>query len=101
MFSICMEACINAGFKPNIVCESNHTPTCLALISAGMGIGFFPREKLENEKFATVIVPLKQALKKDIVMAVNKDAAFSPVAAKFNRFVVHWVGALENQNQSL
>ena len=97
MFSICLEACSHAGFTPNIVCESNHTPTCLALISAGMGIGFFPREKLENDQFSTVVVQLNQALKKEIVLAVKKDAAFSPVGAKFNRFVAQWASALEHR----
>ncbi|NMC32417.1 MAG: LysR family transcriptional regulator [Veillonellaceae bacterium] len=96
MFSICLQACNHAGFQPNIVCESNHTPTCLALISAGMGIGFFPREKLENERFATVVVRLNQAMKKDIVLAVNKEAAFSPVAAEFNRFVTQWAKGLQH-----
>jgi len=94
MFSICMDACIKAGFHPNIVCESNHSPTCLSLISAGMGIGFFPGEKLKETPFPIAIVPLKQPLKKEIVLAFGKEATFSPVAAKFHSFVLKWVNSL-------
>ena len=94
MFSICMDACIKAGFHPNIVCESNHSPTCLSLISAGMGIGFFPGEKLKNTTFDIAIAKIKQPLKKEIVLAFGKQAALSPVAEKFHNFVLKWIDAL-------
>jgi DNA-binding transcriptional LysR family regulator len=95
MFSICMDACIKAGFHPTIVCESNHSPTCLSLISAGMGIGFFPREKLKNTSFDIAVSQIKQPLKKEIVLAMGKQATLSPVAAKFHNFVLKWVDALK------
>ena len=94
MFSICMEACVKAGFVPHIVCESSHSPTCISLISAGMGIGFFPREKLENSKFALATVKLKQSLTKNIVLARKKHAVETPACIKFHRFVLDWVAAL-------
>lgn len=95
MYSICMDACIRAGFHPHIVCESNHSPTCLSLISAGMGIGFFPWEKLKNTTFEIAIAQIKQPLKKEIVLAFGKQATLSPVAAKFHNFVLKWVEALK------
>lgn len=94
MFFLCMEACVNAGFHPNIVCESNHSPTCLSLISAGMGIGFFPLEKIENTKIDLAIARLSEPLKKDIVLAVRKEGGLSPVAARFHNFVLQWIDSL-------
>lgn len=91
MFSTCMEACQAAGFAPRIVCESSHSPTCLSLISAGMGIGFFPWEKLEKPTFDVAIVRLNQPLKKEIVLAVSRDSAATPAAAKFYGFALQWV----------
>ena len=94
MYSILMEACLRAGFTPDIVCESSHSPTCLSLISAGMGIGFFPWEKLEKTSFDIAVVKLKHPLKKEIVLAINKESAMTPAAAKFINFVLQWVAAL-------
>ncbi len=94
MFFLCMEACVNAGFHPNIVCESNHSPTCLSLISAGMGIGFFPLEKIENTKIDLAIARLSAPLKKDIVLAARKEGGLSPVAARFHNFVLQWIDSL-------
>lgn len=42
IYHICLVACNNAGFQPKIVCQSSHSPTSLALINAGIGVGFFP-----------------------------------------------------------
>ena len=94
MHYTCMEACAEAGFKPQIVCQSNHSPTCLALISAGMGIGFFPREKISGQKLAIAVVKLKQPVQKNIVLAVGKHFSLSPAVVAFNRFVIDWVQAL-------
>ncbi len=95
MFFICLEACLKAGFTPNIVCESNHSPTCLSLISAGMGIGFFPLEKIENTKSDIAIAQIKQPLQKDIVVAIRKEMQLSPVAATFHKFVLKWIETLK------
>lgn len=94
MFFLCMEACVSAGFHPNIVCESNHSPTCLSLINAGMGIGFFPLEKIENTKIDLAIARLSEPLKKDIVLAARKEGGLSPVAARFHNFVLQWIDSL-------
>lgn len=95
MHYTCMEACAQAGFKPQIVCQSNHSPTCLALISAGMGIGFFPLEKVTGHNFNIAVVKLKQPVQKNIVLAIAKHVSLSPAVVAFNRFVLNWVQALK------
>lgn len=95
MHYTCMEACAKAGFKPQIVCQSNHSPTCLALISAGMGIGFFPHEKISGQKIDVAVVKLKQPVQKNIVLAIAKHYPLSPAVVTFNQFVIDWVQALK------
>ncbi len=53
MYSICQNACMEARFKPNIICTVNNSSIRLKMIEAGLGVGFFPQEdKMEylNEK---------------------------------------------------
>lgn len=95
MYYTCIEACAQAGFKPNIVCQSSHSPTCLSLINAGMGIGFFPQEKLKGQSFDFAVVKLKQPVQKDIALAVAKGASLAPAAATFYKFVLQWVNTLD------
>lgn len=94
MYYTCMEACAKAGFKPSIVCQSSHSPTCLSLISAGMGIGFFPEEKIEGQAFDFAIVKLNQPVKKDIALAIAKHASPAPAVTTFYNFVLQWVKTL-------
>lgn len=95
MYYICMEACARAGFKPSIVCQSSHSPTCMSLISAGLGIGFFPTEKIEGQSFEMAIVKIKQPIVKDVALAIRKHALNPPAVVKFTRFVLQWVKNLQ------
>ena len=97
MYHICMEACAQAGFKPNIVCQGNHSPTCLSLISAGMGIGFFPYEKIEAQKFEIGVVKLKEPVRKDIALVIGKYTSMTPAVTIFCRFVLHWADQLRSK----
>ena len=91
MHYICLEACLKAGFKPNIVCQSSHSPTCLSLINAGMGIGFFPQEKIKGQGFNIAVNKLNQPVKKDIALAISKRASPVPAVKTFYNFVLKWV----------
>lgn len=91
MYFTCMEACAKAGFKPDIVCQSSHSPTCISLISAGMGIGFFPSEKLEGQHFDMGVVKLQQPIVKEIILAIRKGASQPPAVKQFIRFILQWV----------
>jgi len=97
MYHTCIQACQAAGFKPNIVCQSNHSPTSVSLISAGMGIGFFPWEKIKNRQDQIVMVKLKEPVKKHIALAVAKQASPAPAVKAFANFVTQWVKELPNQ----
>jgi LysR family transcriptional regulator, transcription activator of glutamate synthase operon len=50
-------ACLQAGFRPRIVCESGSARGVLALVAAGLGIALLPRLAIEPQE-GTVTVPL-------------------------------------------
>ena len=90
------EACQAAGFAPQIVCECNHSPTQLTLISAGMCIGIFPKEKVRNiaKKKDLAIVNLADDIEKEIGLAVLKKGQPTPAVQLFSDFIVRWVKEL-------
>lgn len=88
---ICLEACLAAGFQPNIICECDHSPTSIALIQAGMGIGFFPRAKMDFMHPHIAPIELEQPFKKDISLAVLKRGEQTPAVKIFLDFVLQWI----------
>lgn len=86
-----IKACKEAGFMPNIICESSHPSTSLSLIIAGMGIGLFPKEKLESLSPRVAVINLKKQLKKEIVLAKLKDRGMPPAVKTFEKFTNEWI----------
>jgi DNA-binding transcriptional LysR family regulator len=53
-------ACLAAGFRPRIVCESGSAQGVLALVAAGLGVALLPRLAIEPRP-GTAVVPLQPA----------------------------------------
>ena len=90
LYYTCMEACAAAGFRPNIVCYSDHAATRFSLISAGMGVGFFPYAEARRPPFHVAVVQLTQPMKKEIVIAMSSRSRAIPVATAFYQFAQAW-----------
>ncbi len=90
LYYTCMAACTAAGFKPNIVCYSDDAATRFSLISAGMGVGFFPQAEARRPPFHVASVRLKQTLNKEIVLAMSARSRTVPVATAFYQFALEW-----------
>ncbi len=89
---IYLSACVKAGFSPNIVCQSGHSETTLALVAAGMGISFFPLDTLLAANHPGVaIVRLAAPIKKHLSMVLPKRSFYSPPVIAFRNFVLEWV----------
>lgn len=91
LYYTCMDACKSAGFRPNIVCYSDHAPTRFSLISAGMGVGFFPQAEAKHPPYHVAVVKLRQKIRKNIVLAVPGRSRGIPVAMAFCQFILQWV----------
>ncbi|MHC1758780.1 MAG: LysR family transcriptional regulator [Negativicutes bacterium] len=89
IYDISIAACRKAGFYPKIVCHSSHFPTSLALISAGMGVGFFPLEIVQARPGQLSVVRLKEPIRKDICVAMRRH--HTPALVEFEKYVKQWV----------
>lgn len=93
IYEISIAACRKAGFFPNIVCHSSHFPTSLALISAGMGVSFFPLEIVQSRPDQLSVVRLKEPIRKNIGMATTMH--LTPALTEFEKYVKAWVVDLD------
>ena len=89
IYKIYLKACQDAGFTPTIVCQSSHSETSLALVSDGMGIGFFPLGTLlANASAKVTIIKLAKPVKKHIAMALLNRSHYAPAVAAFRDYVL-------------
>ncbi|MBQ6292631.1 MAG: LysR family transcriptional regulator [Lachnospiraceae bacterium] len=91
---ICLAACEEAGFSPNIVCRNSAAPISANLVRAGLGVGFFTME--ESEGFLgpdLARLTLKKPIRKEIVMVTPRTHEPSRLVGVFIDFVMHWLAA--------
>lgn len=70
---ICDRFCMQAGFTPKIVFESDSTAAVQNLIAAGLGIGFWPHYTWgSNETDGVLLLPIKEPdCRRDIVIQLS------------------------------
>lgn len=91
--SICDQFCLEAGFTPDIVFESMNFEAVRSLISAGMGVGFWPEYSWENAELSTnvVLLPIKSPeCKRDIIITYNEDFSGNPIVKEFYDFLIEF-----------
>lgn len=88
---ICLNACREAGFTPNIICRNSAAPITASLVGAGLGVGFFSQEEAQRfSRSGTVTLKLNKSIRKDIVMAVSTKHEPSRLIQLFTEFVKNW-----------
>lgn len=91
--SICDQFCLAAGFTPDIVFESMNFESVRSLISAGLGVGFWPEYSWESAKPSKnmVLLPIKSPeCKRDIIITYNQQFSGSPVVKDFYEFLIEF-----------
>lgn len=87
---LCLRACREAGFEPNIVCRSGSPTTGLYMVQGGLGIALFPSEEFQARTLDGVVeLQLEETIRKEVGMAWRKDAASSLVDATV-QFAREW-----------
>lgn len=89
--NICDQFCMEAGFSPNIVFESMNFESVRSLISAGLGVGFWPEYSWESAEPSknVVLLPIKgQECKRDIIIAYGEKASKNPIVKDFYEFLI-------------
>ena len=93
---ICDEFFQAAGFSPNIVFESDNPEAVRNLISAGLGIGFWPKYSWGSLKSPhVVLLPIESPVcKRTIVISCRKGAESNVIVSDFYHFILRYVSQL-------
>ncbi|MCB6610757.1 LysR family transcriptional regulator [[Clostridium] symbiosum] len=89
MRRICDRFCLESGFTPHIICESDNPESVRNLIAAGLGIGFWPEYSwglLSTPKVA--LLPIEYPVcKRDIILTRRSTEENEKVLEDFCRFL--------------
>lgn len=88
---LCLNACRDAGFEPNIVCRSGSPTTGLYMVQGGLGIAFLPSEEFLSRSLNGVTeLKLEERIVKEVGIAWRKDSS-SPLLDAAVQFAKGWV----------
>lgn len=94
--AICDRFCMEAGFFPKVIFESDSPTTVRKLIAAGLGVAFWPAYswgKIPMEHVALVPI-VSPVCKRDLVVTCHEDIMDVSIRADFYRYVVKNLQAL-------
>ncbi len=100
--SISDQFCLEAGFTPNIVFESMNFESVRSLISAGLGVGFWPEYSWEDATHSTnmALLPIKSPeCKRDIIIAYNEQFSANPIVKDFYEFLIAYAKDCRDRHQ--
>lgn len=102
--SICDQFCLQAGFAPDIVFESMNFESVRSLISAGLGVGFWPEYSWESAEHSKnmVLLPVKSPeCKRDIIITHNEQFSDNPYVKDFHDFLIEYAMDCKNQHEKM
>ncbi len=100
--SICDQFCLEAGFTPDIVFESMNFESVRSLISAGLGVGFWPEYSWESAEPSKnmVLLPIKSPeCKRDIIITYNQQFSENPIVKDFYDFLIDFAMDCKEKHQ--
>lgn len=100
--NICDQFCLEAGFSPNIVFESMNFESVRSLISAGLGVGFWPEYSWESAEPSknVVLLPIKgQECKRDILIMQNMQTGRNKIVKEFYDFLISFAMECRDRHQ--
>ena len=88
---LCLNACLKAGFEPNIVCRSSSPTTGFYMVRGGLGVALFPAEEFRGRSLEGVAeLVLEEDIIKEVGVAWRADATSQLMEAAV-RFAENWV----------
>ncbi len=100
--TICDQFCMEAGFTPDIIFESMNFEAVRSLISAGLGVGFWPEYSWENAELTqnVVLLPIKSPeCKRNIIITYNEQFSGNLIAKEFYDFLIDFAMKRKEQYQ--
>ena len=95
--SICDRFCIQAGFKPNIIFESDNVSAVKNLIGAGIGVGFWPQHTWEtHDGNELCLLPISDPkCQRDIIIQLHHESESFEEAYHYFEYLVHFFEQLK------
>ena len=95
--SICDRFCLHAGFKPNVVFESDNASAVKNLIGASIGIGFWPQHTWEtHEGSGMTLLPISDPkCQRDIIVQLHNDSESHEEAFRYYKYLVEFFEELK------
>jgi len=96
--SICDRFCLHAGFKPNVVFESDNASAVKNLIGASIGVGFWPQHTWEtHEGSGMTLLPISEPkCQRDIIVQLHHDSESHEEAFRYYKYLVEFFEELKN-----
>ena len=96
--SICDRFCLHAGFKPNVVFESDNASAVKNLIGASIGVGFWPQHTWEtHEGSGMTLLPISEPkCQRDIIVQLHHDSESHEEAFLYYKYLVEFFEELKN-----
>ena len=87
--SICDRFCLSAGFRPDVIFESDSTSAVKNLISANIGVGFWPHYTWEKpDESSMALIPISEPkCRREIVIRLHGDSADHEEAVRYFDFL--------------
>lgn len=95
--SICDEFCLHAGFRPDVIFESDSTSAFMKLIGAGIGVGFWPHYTWEmpDESEISLIPISRPECRRDIIIQLHHTSEAYEEAEHYFKYVTDYFGRLK------
>ena len=95
--SICDRFCLHAGFKPNVVFESDNASAVKNLISASIGVGFWPQHTWETHEGSgmTLLSISEPKCQRDIIVQLHHDSESHDAAFRYYKYLVEFFEELK------
>ena len=95
--SICDRFCLHAGFKPNVVFESDNVSAVKNLIGASIGVGFWPQHTWEtHEGSGITLLPISEPkCQRDIVVQLHRESESHEEAFQYYEYLVRFFEKLK------
>lgn len=96
-FQLCLRACRDAGFEPNIVCHSENPTISLYMVQGNLGIAFLPSEEFRHRHIDELVeVRIHEPIFKEVGIAWRRDSN-SPLVDTLVNFSKEWSSLLKQK----
>ena len=98
--SICDRFCLHAGFKPDVIFESDSPSAVKNLIGASMGVGFWPHYSWESpDESSMALIPISEPqCRRDIIIQLHAASAERAEAAMYFGYLTDFFDGLKDRS---